>query len=245
MADEQFTSEPAPGVRRRTKVAVVLVAIAAVAAAVTVIGYAFGLGPFADEGAGPVIARVDGRPIYLEEAAARVEGFSSIHGGIQEAFGPDWHDRVFQSLVDDQIIREEAARLGIVASELEISSHLQRLEGMFSSSAEFQRWLDSQHMTVGELERRIELQTLAARVYESVTANAEVSVDEIKAYYRQHQGELAQVDGEPPPLSQVRGEIQRQLEKEKKDQAYAAWLEGRRQTVNVVVVVDDWWRDIV
>jgi len=222
----------------------ILAAGLALIGAVVGADYVLHLGPWRSEDRGPVVARVDGRPIFLSEARARLQGLSSVHGEIEQALGKEWQEKVLQSLVDDVIIREEADRRGIHLTDQEVAAAVDQIRQDLPQPGAFESWLDEQGMDLAELERRVTLNLLAARVYMAVTAPVTVSGQEIRAYYRSHRADYEEVDGTIPSLLEVRGSIRQDLEKREKDRAFAAWLDGRRQAVNVVVVLDDWWRSI-
>lgn len=225
------------------KIAILIIGFAIIGAAGAA-AYALHLGPFKAEDLGPVIATVDGRPVYLSEARARIEGLASVHGDVAKTLGANWPQAVLQSLVDDQIIEAETEARGITVSDSEVAVALGNVEQMFPSVTEFQKWLDSQHMDMEELERRIELQTLAARVYTAVTVDATATIEDVRGYYRSHREQYVGVDGATLPFSAVRSSIREKLDKRAKDRAYGTWLEERRRQVKVVVVMDDWWKDL-
>lgn len=218
--------------------------------------YTFRLGPFRANAAGeqtpvasptdrgPVIATVDGDPIYLSEATARVEGLSSVHGGGIQTMGKDWQDTLLQSLVDDRIMQEAAASLGVMVSDRDVAAELTKIQGMFPSEQAFQQWLASQHMSSAELERRIRMQLLAARVYAGVTNNVTVSGSAIREYYREHQDQYVAADGTVSTFLDVRNSIRGTLLEKAQNKFYGSWLEQQRQHVNVVIVDDNWWRNI-
>lgn len=233
----KILSKPVP-----ITVAVVVVALGLVGAA-----YTMQVGPWAPAASpdyGRVIARVDGRPIYLELARARVEGLTTVHGSLAETMGQDWPQKILDSLVDDELIREEAGRQGIVVSEDELQAHVDRLREQFGSADAFDAWLTEQGMDTTELERRISLQTLGSSVYEAVTAGVDVSVDEIRDYYDSHPKKFVQSDGTPVPLFNVRDQIQQTLSKREKDATFGAWLDEQRARAAVVVVDPDWWKEL-
>lgn len=218
--------------------------LAVVAIAALALAYALRLGPWrpASPDPGPVIARVDGDPIHLAEARARVESLTSVHGDIEQALGEDWPDRVMRSLVDDRVLVHAAADLGITVTEEDIAVHLQRVESLLPEGESLDDWLASQHMTRQELERRVRLQLLGARVYEAVTRDVTVSGAEIRAYYREHRADFEEVDGTVTPLLEVRRSLRETLLQRARDEAYAAWLRDARARAEVVVITPDWWK---
>jgi hypothetical protein len=193
---------------------------------------------------GPVIARVDGKPIYLSEARSRVEGLRSVHGDIVKVLGTDWPQKVMQSLVDDKILAEEAGRRGIVIGDSEVQSSLLKLQQQFGGEQGFDSWLSDQGMSRTEIERRILLQLEAAQVYEAVTSDVTVPVGDLRDYYRKHRSDYTGSDGETLPFGTVRQSLHQTFEKERKDAAYAEWLKGARAAADVVIVDQDWWRSI-
>lgn len=226
--------------------------IAILVAALVVIGggivaaSVFRIGPFASNDRGPVIATVDGQPIYLADAKSRLEGITSVHGGsdLEKTLGANWQEMILQSLVDDHILQKEADRRGITPTDQDVAIALERVQQMFPSATEFQKWLDGQGMTLDELESRIRLQTLASDVYNAVTADVTVTEDEVRAYYEKTKDKYVGSDGQPLPLSTVRTSLRQDLERKKKNQAYATWLQEARTQVKVQVVLEDWWKDL-
>lgn len=193
---------------------------------------------------GPVIARVNGSPIHLGEAAARVEGLTTVHGQVSDALGEDWPEVILQSLVDDQLLIQQASDLKIQVSDADIQAYVERVRSMVGEGTTFDSWLEEQHMTLPELERRAELQLIGARVYITVTDDVTVSGSEIRDYYREHRAEFEEADGTIPPLLEVRRDLREGMLKERQDESYAAWLADVRKDAEVVVVVDGWWKDI-
>lgn len=193
---------------------------------------------------GPVIARVDGRPIHLGEAQARLQGLSTVHGDVEGMLGDDWQDRILQSLVDDQILLRQAEELGITVADEDIQSYVERVEDMLGPDQSLDGWLAEQGMTRAELERRANLQLVGARVYITVTKDVTVTGDDVRDYYREHRMEFQEADGTIPTLLELRRSFRETLLKQRQDEAYAAWLTETREKVEVVVVMDDWWRNV-
>jgi len=199
--------------------------------------------PTARQG-GTVIARVDGVPIYLSQAESRIEGLESMHGSVEETLGEDWPETVLQSLVDDVVIVAEADARGIIITEGDIARSLARIRGMVETEEDLEQWLEDQGTTLPELEQRIYLQMLAARVYLAVTEDVSVTAAELREYYRDHKDEFRTPEGWVKPFFTQREALEESMLKERQDQAYAAWLEEARAQVEVDVVEQAWWRDL-
>lgn len=226
------------------KKTVLFATVAAISAVFVGSAWALHLGPFEGADRGPVVATVDGEPIYLSDARYRALGLASTHGDLVGSLGEAWYDEVLWSLVDDVIIRDEAARLGLSVPDQEVAAQILELRGLFPSLTEYEAWLASQQIDEDELERRIRLQALAVRVYQAVTADVVVGDEEISAYYEEHTDEFVGGNGDPVPLAEVRASIEESLLQEKRSEAYAAWRDERRDAVSVVIVMNEWWRSI-
>jgi hypothetical protein len=193
---------------------------------------------------GPVIATVNGQPIYLGEAQSRMQGLSTVHGDASSMLGKDWPDKILQSLVSDQIIRAEAKSQGISASQADMQEWLGQIRSMLGEGQTLEGWLAEQGITYQELLRRIELQVIAARVYNAVTTDVNVRGEEIRRYYRAHRSEFEGVDGHVASLLEVRNSLRESMLKQKQDETYAAWLEEEKGKANVEIVMNDWWRNL-
>lgn len=229
---------------------------AAVTAGITLIAafalfgtaYALHLGPWQEKAEppdlGPVIARMNGQPIYLADARSRIEGLTTVHGTVSEVLGENWPEVVFQSLVDDQILSQQARTLGIRVTDEDFQTWYMRIEGMIPSGQTLDEWLAAQNMTRADMDRTITRQIIGTRVYSAVTGDAKVTGKELRDYYRAHRADFTGTDGRVSSLLEVRRSIREQLLKEKRDEAYAIWLEQRRRDAQVTVLVDDWWKEV-
>lgn len=228
-------------------------------ALVVIVGTSIGLaavvhaGPFAERprqtssvppDRGPVIATVDGSPIYLSEMQSRVQGIQQVHGDFERIFGKDWQQTLLQNLVDDKIIEQQASAMGIDVTDEQVQRHVDELRSGFPTQDQFQSWLRQGQMTESELAQRIRLQTLATDVYLKVTSDITVSRDQLHAYYERHQAEYPGLDGQGAPFLAVKDDIRRKVEKRLKDAAYARWLDSERTATRVVVVMPNWWKEI-
>lgn len=237
--------------RRATTVAVVATLVVVTIVAV---GTAAALhrGPWAPptpdapppEDLGPVIAEVNGTPIYLADARSRIDGIVTVHGDVADALGPDWQDVIFQSLVDDQLLSQEAEQLGIDVTEDDMQTWYEQIEGSIGSSQTLDQWLQTQGMTRQEMDRTIVRQIIGTRVFVAVTEEVTVTDDELREYYRAHRADYAAPDGTTVPFPNVRESIREQLEEDRQSAAYASWLEERRQAATVTVLLRDWWKDL-
>ena len=193
---------------------------------------------------GPIIARVDGSPIYLEEAELRIGGLASLHGDVEDVMGADWPDKVLQSLIDDHLLQSEAEDAGIVVTQAEVADSLESVKSLSGSADDFDAWLQDQGMTLPELERRIWMQALTGDVYTAVTSEAQVSREEIRTYYRENKDLYEGVDGVVLPFLAVRASIRQELTEQRQSELFSTWLEDQRTGAQIEIVDENWWKEI-
>jgi SurA N-terminal domain. len=193
---------------------------------------------------GPVIATVDGQPVYLAEMQSRVQGIQSVHGDFEKTLGKDWPDKLLQNLVDDKIVEQQAAALGIVVTDAQVQANMDKLRAMFTDDQQFQDWLAQGQMSLAELTDRVRLQAVTSTLYLKATEDVTVSSDEAHAYWEAHPDKYPGIDGGVASFLSVRSKIEEDLLKKARDRAYGAWLDEQRTKVDVVVVMSGWWKEI-
>jgi hypothetical protein len=113
---------------------------------------------------GPIIAKVNGDPIFLADARSRIDGIATVHGEISDVLGKDWQQVVLQSMVDDQLLSQEAEQLGIEVTEEDMQTWYAEIQGSIGSDQTVDQWLQTQGMTRAEMERTIARQIIGTRV---------------------------------------------------------------------------------
>jgi hypothetical protein len=200
--------------------------------------------PVAARDLGPPIASVNGQLVYLEEMRSRVQGIELVHGTLRDSLGPDWREELMQNLVDDKIIMQKAQELGITVTDDEVQAHVDEIRTMFPDDAAFDQWLSQGQMDRAELFDRIRLQTVASLLYRQVTKGTTVSREQARAYWESHPDKYPGIDGQGAAFLAVKDQIKRDIAKKERDRAYAAWLAEQRDATDVVVLMDDWWKEI-
>jgi hypothetical protein len=193
---------------------------------------------------GPVIAEVNGDPIFLADARSRIDGIATVHGEISDVLGQDWQQVVFQSLVDDQLLSQEAEALGIEVTDEDMQTWYAEIQGSIGSDQTVDQWLQTQGMTRAEMERTIVRQIIGTRVFAAVTSEVDVSTAVLREYYESHLSDYTAPDGSTTLFRDARESILAQVEKDEEAAAYRTWLEQQRQAATVTVLLEDWWRDL-
>ena len=219
---------------------IVLIALPILAVAVGLAAFvAFRDGGLEATASDPIIATVDGIPIHESAANSRIAGINAVHDDAATAVGSDFKATVIRSLADDVIMQQEAQRLDIDPTVEEVAAEVDALRSKFSENDGWQEFLEGQGMDETEIERRVRLQMVGARIYSAVTEEAVPTDDDLLAYYEANQADFT-VNGEVRAFLEVRNSIEIEVAKRMRDTAYLAWIDGQRGTVTVVVVSDDW-----
>jgi len=229
---------------RNNRLAIVL-AVSVLIGLLVASALALHVGPFRPKSPGPVIATVNGQPIHLSEAGSRMQSLTSFHASDEGLpTGREWADQILQSLVDDQLIRDEATRRGIVVTDQEAAVAVQRVIDLFPSVADYEEWLASENMSQDDVERRMGMEVLNNHVYEAITSDVTVGEEEIRAYFEANADDYLEDDGTPRPFRDVRSEVKQDLEQKAQNAAFSAWLQSARESATVIVLEPNWWRDL-
>lgn len=129
-----------------------------------------------------IIARVNGVEIprlKFERALARSQRDSVIadQGALERA--------VLETLIEQEVINQGAAQLGIVVTEAQIDQNVQEMIAQAGSESAWQAWMDQNLYTESEYREAAREQLLTVQVVEQVIAQAvatpEVGVTQVRA----------------------------------------------------------------
>ncbi|MDF1595325.1 MAG: hypothetical protein P1T08_04385 [Acidimicrobiia bacterium] len=192
------------------------------------------------EPAGPIIATVDGRPVYESVADSRIAGIAQLHGGdIEVALGEDWRVVVLRTLTDDIIVEIEAEERGVAVSDGDVDQALDDLRAAIGGGDEWEAWLAQNGIDEQEARRRLYLQESSSRVYRAITEGIEATEENAEAYYNANPDQFKDSGG-TLPFIEVRNSLMDELTGDMQEAAFVDWLETRRDEVEVEVLADDW-----
>ena len=227
-------------------------AAVAVVIAVVAIGLALWLKPFAAPKApyvaplysGPVVAKVGDTPIYLSQVQARYDSLQSMHG-TDPATDKQFGEELLNSFVGDVIVKDGSKALGVGITPPELALYLSGVTGGFTSQEELDSFLKQNGTTLPQLAFRVYNNFLGSRLYEKVASKETLSEDEIRTYFQQNKSSF-DVQGMDPvaAYNAAKPSIIETLVKQKKDQAWAAWLSQQQSKYKIDVVMEDWWNQI-
>lgn len=195
---------------------------------------------------GTVVARVAGEPIYLEQAAFRIQGVQSTHeqaSQLGEADKSPWPKIVLQSLADDVIFRHEMAMAGVSVAPVTVAAATAKIVDGMGGSGSFQQYLAGAHLTFPQFQSRVYMNLLGGAAYLHVTDGITVTEAEIRAEFDKSPDQFPGKNRELA-YQQARPSIAQFLLKQKKDGAFQAWLKAQEAKPNYVITVleENWWQ---
>jgi len=96
---------------------------------------------------------------------------------------------ILRQLIDEEIVMQEAAKLNLVATDDEVSERLNEIKAPFTPD-EFQKRLDSQHMTLEDLKREIRRNRTEEKLFnKEISSRINVTDEDIANYYNSHKAE--------------------------------------------------------
>ncbi len=143
--------------------------------------------PRSSQGGRPLVARVNGQPIYLDVYQKQVEQTERAlieqgimaQGEVGEAQRAQLRANVLQGLIDQVLIEQAAAEMGITVTDEELEQSLQSVVG--EDVASLEQWLQMNNMTEEELRAMQRAQLLASKVIAVVSATVPAVAEQVHA----------------------------------------------------------------
>ncbi|WP_134684986.1 SurA N-terminal domain-containing protein [Brevibacillus migulae] len=143
-----------------------------------------------------------------------------------QALETQYGKRVMSQLVAEELVRLEAQKQGVKASEEEVEKTVAGLKSQ-GTPEQFQKFLEEQKMTEEQLREQIALQLTRDQLLDKAYP---VKEEEIKEYYDKNKKKL----GEPTPtLEQATPQIKEKLANKHREKYYKFWLGDLEQKYQV------------
>lgn len=185
---------------------------------------------------GEVIATAGTEEIHLERLRAVAEGLG-VHS--LDDLGEDWPALLVRTVADETIFRTEAASRDVTISPPELSLRVtQALGGVPASDYKSQYG-----ETLDQLQYKVYMNLLTARLFETVTKDAKVTADEVRAYFEKTRDTYSEPDDEVAWL-QNKEAIEQDLLYERQKKIWYAWLSEQEASPRYVIKVvadEGWW----
>lgn len=134
-----------------------------------------------------VLASVNGRQLrqlHLDRVMREILPMASFHGGITEEVRATNEQKAIKQMVEDELLYDEAMRLGIKADESAIDKELKETINRVGGRAAFDKALKHHGVSEVEYRRLLALPGTVKKVLEvRVNEAATVSEAEVRAYY--------------------------------------------------------------
>lgn len=137
------------------------------------------------------VATVNGKPILRPEVE-RV--YQNNLGESHQTPSPVQSDimrlNILRQLIDEEIVMQRAAKQNLTATDEEVADRLNELKAPFTQE-EFQKRLDSQHLTLDDLKREIRRNRTEEKLFnKEITSRINISDADITGYYNAHKPEF-------------------------------------------------------
>jgi peptidyl-prolyl cis-trans isomerase SurA len=97
---------------------------------------------------------------------------------------------ILRQLIDEEILMQRAAKQNLVATDEEVSDRLNELKAPFTQE-EFQKRLDSQHLTLEDLKREIRRNRTEEKLFnKEITSRINITDSDIASYYNEHKADF-------------------------------------------------------
>jgi peptidyl-prolyl cis-trans isomerase SurA len=97
---------------------------------------------------------------------------------------------ILRQLIDEEIVMQRASQQNLVATDEEVADRLNELKAPFTQE-EFQKRLDSQHLTLDDLKREIRRNRTEEKLFnKEITSRINITDADIASYYNEHKADF-------------------------------------------------------
>ena len=169
---------------------IVIVGFAVIMAVSLIVFYAPGrntmnVDPFKDTS---VIAKVGSESITVQDLAQLREGYRQMLGGQMSLAQLGGNKRFLDGLIRDRVISQEAARLGLAASDAEVAEKIRKQftdsSGQFIGLEKYKESVSARYGDLEKFERGIRDSIAQEKLRAFVTASVNISDDEVEEAYK-------------------------------------------------------------
>jgi len=137
------------------------------------------------------VAMVNGKPIERSEVDRIYENnLGESHQTPSRVQSDIMRLNILRQLIDEEIVMQRAAKQNLVATDEEVSDKLNEIKAPFTQE-EFQKRLDSQHLTLDELKREIRRNRTEEKLFnKEITSRINITDADITNYYNDHKADF-------------------------------------------------------
>ncbi len=166
-------------------------ATATVVIATSVVGQAeIGLDRAVENGL-PLVARVNGEPVFLEAYQQQILAFEQLFRdqGVnfdsedRQVLMDEMQQQVLQGLVDQRIIEQYAEKMGLTVVEDELEDKVKEAVTQPVTQEQFESWLAENNLNYQQFTGNLKSQLIANKVFDRVTRNMPITAEQIRLQY--------------------------------------------------------------
>lgn len=137
------------------------------------------------------VAMVNGKPILRSEVDTVFQNnLGESHQTPSKVQEEIMRLNIVRQLIDEEIVMQRAAKQNLVATDEEVSDRLNEIKAPFTQE-EFQKRLDSQHMTLDDLKREIRRNRTEEKLFnKEITSRINITDADITSYYNEHKADF-------------------------------------------------------
>lgn len=136
-------------------------------------------------------------------------------------------DSALQSLIDQELIRQEARKQKLSIPDSEVNAELSTIKQQLGSQAEFNAALQKANLTEPQLREQIRMQKLAQTMG---AKGVSVSDDEAQNFYNTNKAQFGS-----QTFDQSKDQIKTQILQSKQNESIQTWIAGLRQKARISV----------
>ena len=137
------------------------------------------------------VATVNGKPILRSEVETIFQNnLGESHQTPSNVQAQIMRLNILRQLIDEEIVMQRAAKQNLVATDEEVSDRLNEIKAPFTQE-EFQKRLDSQHLTLDDLKREIRRNRTEEKLFnKEITSRINITDADITNYYNEHKADF-------------------------------------------------------
>ncbi len=137
-----------------------------------------------------VLAKVNGKPIYLKEVNAL---YGNSLGENQQHPSAEQESivrlNIVRQLIDEEILAQRAGKLNLAATDEEVDSQIGEMKAPFTQE-EFNKRLGEKHLTLEDLRRDVRRNKTTEKLFnKEINSKINITDGDISAYYLAHKSE--------------------------------------------------------
>ena len=166
-----------------------------------------------------ISAMVNGKPIWKKELVKEMETY--------------YGESVLSSIIEGELIKQEAEKRGIKATEEEVSNQIKMIEdSMKSQGQDLQQALKESGMTIEDLRENYKMNILIEKL---LADKITVTDEDIQKYIEENKDSFP----EGTDMEQIRSLVEEGLKQEKMSTEYQSFINGLREKADIEILLNN------